>query len=62
MDFRAYDLGPDPAAVLLDSGRVALSPGPDFGSQGAGFGRLNIATSRALLTEAVDRIASAVNR
>jgi cystathionine beta-lyase len=62
LDFRAYDLGPDPAAVLLERGRVALSAGPEFGTQGRGFARLNIATSRSLLTEAVDRMAAAVSR
>lgn len=61
LDLRAYGLGDDPAAVLLDRGRVALQRGPDFGAEGAGFARLNFGTSRALLTEAVDRMATAVH-
>ncbi len=60
LDLSAYDLGPDPAAVLLAQGRVALSPGPDFGALGSGFARLNFATPAHLLTEAVDRMAAAV--
>jgi len=46
--------------VFLDSGRVALSSGHVFGTGGAGFVRLNFATSTAVLTEAIDRMAAAV--
>lgn len=60
LDCRKLGVGDDPAAVFLDRGRVALSPGPDFGSQGAGFARLNIGTSPELLTEAVKRMTAAV--
>src|SRR5215207_9425010 len=60
LDLSAYGLGDDPAQVLLERGRVALEPGPHFGRQGAGFARLNIGTSRSLLTEAVDRMAAAL--
>lgn len=59
LDCRALGLGDDPAAVFLERGRVALSPGTDFGAQGAGFARLNIGTSPELITEAVHRMASA---
>lgn len=61
LDCRALELGDDPAAVFLERGRVALSPGPTFGEPGRGFARLNIGTSRALVEEAVRRIASAVS-
>lgn len=61
LDFAAYDLGDDPAEMLRERGRVALQRGPDFGRQGAGCARLNIGTSRALLTEAVDRMAAALH-
>ncbi|KRD19355.1 MULTISPECIES: MalY/PatB family protein [unclassified Streptomyces] len=60
LDCRALGLGDDPAAVFLERGRVALSPGPDFGTGGAGHVRLNLATSPEILTEAVRRMASAV--
>jgi cystathionine beta-lyase len=60
LDCRALGLGDDPAGVLLDRGRVALSPGPDFGTGGAGHVRLNLATSPEVITEAVRRMASAL--
>ncbi|HYS32799.1 MAG TPA: aspartate aminotransferase, partial [Streptosporangiaceae bacterium] len=60
LDCRGLGLGDDPAAVFLDRGRVALSPGQDFGGQGAGFARLNIGTSPELVAEAVRRMAAAV--
>ena len=47
--------------MFLDRGRVALSPGPNFGAQGAGFARLNMGTSPELLGEAVRRMATAVH-
>ncbi|MBU4213517.1 MAG: aminotransferase class I/II-fold pyridoxal phosphate-dependent enzyme [Actinobacteria bacterium] len=51
--------GVDPAQHLLDRARVAVNPGPAFGAGGAGFVRLNVATSPAILTEAIERIAAA---
>ncbi|HEY7146652.1 MAG TPA: aminotransferase class I/II-fold pyridoxal phosphate-dependent enzyme [Streptosporangiaceae bacterium] len=60
LDCRALGLGDDPAARFLARGRVALSPGPDFGRQGAGFARLNIGTSPELIEAAVDRMAASV--
>jgi cystathionine beta-lyase len=62
LDFRPLGLGPDPSQPILERGRVALSPGPQFGPQGAGFARLNLGTSPALVEEAVERIARAVGR
>lgn len=62
LDLRRFGLGDDPTATLLERGRVALSPGPDFGRQGAGFARLNFGTSPALLEEAVKRIAKGAGR
>ncbi|OFE17487.1 cystathionine beta-lyase [Humibacillus sp. DSM 29435] len=61
LDFRRVGLGDDPAAVLLERGRVALSPGPTFGRSGAGFARLNFATSPEILGVAVDRIAACLD-
>lgn len=60
LDCRDLGLGADPAAAFLSAGRVALSPGPDFGSQGSGFARLNIGTSPELLEEAFRRMAAAL--
>jgi len=61
LDCRNLGLGDDPAAAFLQRGRVALSPGADFGVQGAGFARLNIGTSPELIIEAVDRMAAAAS-
>ncbi|MBO0776837.1 MAG: aminotransferase class I/II-fold pyridoxal phosphate-dependent enzyme [Actinobacteria bacterium] len=61
LDCRQLGLGPDPAAAFLAKGRVAVSPGTDFGGQGEGFVRLNIGTSPALIEEAVGRMAAAVS-
>ena len=56
LDFRQTGLGPDPAATLLESARVALSSGLDFGHEGTGFARLNFATTRPILDAILDRI------
>lgn len=60
LDCRGLGLDDDPAAVFLERGRVALSSGIPFGTGGAGFVRLNLATSPTLLTEAVRRMAAAL--
>ena len=60
LDCRGLGLSRDPGAVFLARGRVALSPGPGFGHGGDGHARLNIATTRALLEEAVRRMTVAV--
>jgi cystathionine beta-lyase len=56
LDCAALGLGDDPACAFLERGRVALSSGPTFGAEGAGFARLNMATTRELLEEAVRRV------
>jgi len=61
LDCRALQLRPDPYTVFLERGRVALYDGAQFGAPGRDFVRLNFATSRAILTEVVDRMASAVH-
>lgn len=60
LDCRGIGLPADPAAFFLDAAKVRLSPGPDFGPGGAGFARLNFATSEAVLTEICGRMAAAV--
>jgi cysteine-S-conjugate beta-lyase len=62
LDFGNYGLGDDPAQALLERAKVALAHGPDFGRAGRGFARLNFATSREIVAEAVERIAAALNR
>ena len=46
------------AKLLLDKGRVAVSNGVDFGGAGKDFVRLNLATSKEIIKEAVIRMAS----
>jgi len=60
LDCRALDLGPDPAAFFLEHARVALNSGPTFGPSGAGFARLNFATSPELLEEIISRMGAAL--
>lgn len=60
IDLGACDLGPDPAAPILERGRLALSSGPMFGRGGEGHVRLNAGTSPDLLRAAVERIAATV--
>lgn len=61
LDLRATPLGDDPAAVLLDRAGVALSSGPQFGPDSAGFARINFATSAQILDEIVDRLVRAID-
>ena len=60
LDCRSLRLGDAPAATFLERGKVALAPGLEFGAQGAGYARLNLATSGSLLLEAVTRMQTAV--
>ena len=48
-----------PAETLLRKAKIAVSEGTTFGPQGEGHIRLNFATSREILNEALDRIAAA---
>lgn len=50
-----------PARMFLDRARVALSSGHVFGRGGAGFVRLNFATSPAILREAIQRMGDAAH-
>lgn len=49
-----------PAKWLTEHAKVALNEGVSFGPGGAGHARLNFATSREILEEAVDRLAQAI--
>jgi cystathionine beta-lyase len=57
LDCRALPFGDNPAEVFFAQGRIALSPGLDYGQEGAGFVRLNFGTSPEHLTESVRRMA-----
>lgn len=45
----------NPHQSFLDTGRVAFSPGADFAADHAQWVRINLATSPAILTEAIER-------
>ncbi|MFD1858403.1 aminotransferase class I/II-fold pyridoxal phosphate-dependent enzyme [Aeromicrobium camelliae] len=53
-------LGDDPAARILERGRVALNSGLPFGEGGRRHARLNYATTPELLEAGITRIATAV--
>lgn len=60
IDCRERALAPDPCQFFLQRGRVALSDGRAFGADGAGFVRLNFATSRPILRAILERLAEAL--
>ncbi|RIH83234.1 Cystathionine beta-lyase PatB [Calidithermus terrae] len=59
LDFRALGLE-DPHAFALEHAKVGLNDGAIFGEGFKGYLRLNFATSRPLLQEALERLASAL--
>jgi cystathionine beta-lyase len=61
LDCRPLELPPEPATFFLDRARVALGAGPDFGPGGAGSVRVNLATTRDILDELVERMVTAVD-
>ena len=60
LDLRELDLGDRPAQVLRTRAGVAVTEGTACGEVGAGFVRLNFATSRPILTQMVTQIAGVV--
>ena len=61
IDLGDLGLGADPAAAILERGRVAFSSGPAFGRGGEGHVRLNAGTSPELVREAIERLAGAID-
>ena len=59
LDMSALGWGDDPARHALDVARVALASGLEFGRQGAGYARMNLACAPDTIIEAVDRLAGA---
>lgn len=59
LDMHGLGWGDDPAAIALRDARVALSAGPAFGIQGAGYARMNLGCHPDLIVEAVERLAAA---
>lgn len=62
IDLSALGWGDNPARRILKEAKVALHFGPAFGEQGRGFVRLNFGTSPEIITEAIERIATLVDR
>ena len=62
LDCRGLELGAPPGAWFLRHGRVALSEGANFGPGWEDFARINFATSGAIVTEAIERMAKALGR
>ena len=62
LDCRALELGEEPYRWFLREAKVALGEGPNFGACGAGFVRVNFATTPALLDEAIKRMGEALAR
>ncbi len=62
LDFSALGLPDDPAAWFRQHAGVVMNNGPAFGPGGQGYARMNLATTRAILTEGVERIVGALAR
>jgi cystathionine beta-lyase len=60
LDVSALGLGDDPAARVLEKGKVALNGGVLYGPKHKSFVRLNFGTSPQLITEGIDRIAKSL--
>ncbi len=60
LDFRSHAKAGEIQKHLLEHAKVALNSGPDFGPGNEGFVRLNFATSKVILTEALKRISASV--
>jgi cystathionine beta-lyase len=60
LDCQAIGPGSVAREHFLAHAGVALEPGPRFGDPGAGFARLNFATSADVLTEAIGRMSASL--
>ena len=62
MDFRGLHLSHEELVELVtERAGLALNDGEMFGPEGAGFMRVNIATPRCCLREALEKLEKAVN-
>ena len=60
LDMSKLDLGDDPGLKLTERAKVAFNSGHIYGALGKDHVRLNFATSPAIITEAIERIARAL--
>lgn len=61
IDCRGLGLDEEPYDFFLREARVALMPGPEFGPEGAGWTRINFATSREILDQIFERMAASLS-
>jgi cystathionine beta-lyase len=60
LDCSALELPTSPSRFFLDVAGVGLNDGSEFGEAGDGCVRLNIATSRGILEQILDRMRDAI--
>jgi cystathionine beta-lyase len=61
LDLREFEHKPSYQSYLMDSAKVAVSGGEDFGEEGRGFIRVNFATSPEILEKVLARVGSALD-
>jgi cystathionine beta-lyase len=59
LDLRGLNLPQAPSKFLLETAKVGLNDGADFGEAGKGFVRLNLGAPRSQLIEALERMQAA---
>ena len=62
LDLKELNLGDNPSDVLLEKGKLAVNSGAMFGAESASFVRLNFATSEEIISEAISRMVSCVEK
>lgn len=62
LNMESLDLKPNPYEFFLKEARVALNDGKTFGTEGKDFVRLNFATQRSILQEALERMKQAIEK
>jgi len=60
LDMSKLNLGEDPGLALIEKAKVAFNSGHIYGPLGKDYVRLNFATSPAIITEEIERIARAL--
>ena len=58
LDLRVLEMQGDVAQRFITQGKIAVAPGNFYGPSGSGFIRMNFATSREIVQDAVTRIVS----
>ncbi len=60
MNFNKFPFAQDIFKILLEEAKVGLNDGPPYGQGYSGWVRINFATSRAILTQALTRIETCI--